>query len=82
MVTFLGVNGHGFSATEADVVAEILALADGRRSEDALTDWIRQHRSSGGNAGGPAAGLVRALAHLLPRLIPANWSRADCISEK
>ena len=45
MVTFLGVNGHDFSATEADVVTEILALADGSISEEALTGWIRQHRS-------------------------------------
>ena len=45
MVTFLGVNGHDFTATEADVVAEILALADGSVSEEALADWIRQHSS-------------------------------------
>jgi death-on-curing protein len=45
MVTFLGVNGHDFTATEADVVAEILALADGSVSEQALADWIRQHSS-------------------------------------
>ena len=45
MVTFLGVNGHDFSATEAEVVATILALADGSASEEALTDWIRQHCS-------------------------------------
>ena len=45
MVTFLGVDGHDFSATEAEVVAGILALAEGRVSEDALTDWVRQHSS-------------------------------------
>ena len=45
MVTFLGVNGHDFSATDAEVVAEILALADGRVSEEALADWIRRHSS-------------------------------------
>jgi death on curing protein len=45
MVTFLGVNGQGFSATEAEVVAEIVALADGSVSEEALADWIRQHSS-------------------------------------
>lgn len=43
MVTFLGVNGHDFSATDAEVAAEILALADGSVSEDTLADWIRQH---------------------------------------
>jgi len=45
MVTFLGVNNHEFSATEAEVVAEFLALADGGVSEDALADWVRQHSS-------------------------------------
>ena len=43
MVTFLGVNGYAFSATDADVIAEILALAEGSVSEDALADWVRQH---------------------------------------
>jgi death-on-curing protein len=43
MVTFLGINGHELLATDAEVVAEILALADGRVSEDELADWIRQH---------------------------------------
>lgn len=42
-VTFLGVNGSDFTASEADVVAEIVALASGGVSEDALADWIRQH---------------------------------------
>jgi death-on-curing protein len=43
MITFLGLNGHDFSATEAEVVTEILALADGSVSEETLADWIRQH---------------------------------------
>ena len=43
MVTFLGVNGYAFEATEPEVVTEFLALADGRVSEAALADWIRQH---------------------------------------
>jgi len=45
MVTFLGLNGYDFSVTEAEVVTEILALADGRVSEEGLADWIRQHTS-------------------------------------
>ena len=45
MVTFLGVNGLEFSATEADVVTEIVALADGRVSEEALAHWVRRHSS-------------------------------------
>jgi death on curing protein len=43
MVTFLEMNGLEFDATDAEVVAEILALADGRRSEAELTDWVRSH---------------------------------------
>ena len=45
MVTFLGVNGYGFSATDAEVVTEIVALADGTVAEEAMADWIRQHSS-------------------------------------
>ena len=45
MITFLGVNGHEFTATDAEVVAEFLSLAEGRVSEDALAEWIRQHSS-------------------------------------
>jgi death-on-curing protein len=45
MVTFLGINGYDFEATEPEVVTEFLALAAGRVSEAALADWIRQHRA-------------------------------------
>jgi death-on-curing protein len=45
MVTFLGVNDHDFSATEAEVVTEIVALAAGRVTEEALANWIRRHSS-------------------------------------
>lgn len=41
LVTFLGINGLEFDATEADVVTEILMLADGKQSEEQLADWIR-----------------------------------------
>jgi death on curing protein len=43
MVTFLGMNGYDFGATDAEVVTEMLALADGSVSEEALSAWIRQH---------------------------------------
>ena len=43
MVTFLGLNGHDLDAADADVVAAIVALAEGSLSEEALADWIRQH---------------------------------------
>jgi death-on-curing protein len=45
MVTFLGLNGYDFSATDAEVVAEMLALADGAVSEEAFASWIREHSS-------------------------------------
>lgn len=43
--TFLGINGYDLSATDADVVTEILAIADGSESEEALAHWIRHHRT-------------------------------------
>ena len=43
MVTFLGVNGHDLETTDADVIAEMLALADGRAAEEELAAWIRSH---------------------------------------
>jgi death-on-curing protein len=43
IVTFLGINGYDLKATDAEVVTGILALADGRVSEEALADWIRKH---------------------------------------
>ena len=43
MVTFLGMNGHDLEATDPEVIAEMLALAYGRVSEQALASWIRQH---------------------------------------
>ena len=46
IVTFLGINGHDLDATDAEVISEMLALADGRVSEDELAEWIRQHRGT------------------------------------
>jgi death-on-curing protein len=43
MVTFLGINGHDLEATDAEVVTEMLALADRRVSEEELAGWLRQH---------------------------------------
>ena len=43
LVTFLGINGYDLKATDAEVIAEILALADGRVSEETLADWIRKN---------------------------------------
>lgn len=43
IVTFLGMNGYEFHATDEDILTRILMLAAGRVSEDELADWIRQH---------------------------------------
>lgn len=43
IVTFLGINGHDLDATDAEVIDEISALADGRVSEEELRDWIQEH---------------------------------------
>ena len=45
MVTFLGMNGYDLTATDAEVVAEIVALAEGSVSEEALIEWVRRHSS-------------------------------------
>jgi hypothetical protein len=39
MVRFLGLNRHAFD--DAEVVAEIFALADTKVGEEELADWIR-----------------------------------------
>ena len=43
LVTFLGLNGTEFDATDEDVVATMLALAAGTLSEAQLGRWIRKH---------------------------------------
>jgi death-on-curing protein len=43
LATFLGINGHELVATDAEVVAEVLSVADGTSSEDALAEWVRLH---------------------------------------
>lgn len=42
-VAFLGVNGFHFEATDAEVVAEFIALAAGEVDEPELARWIRSH---------------------------------------
>ncbi|MFM5954376.1 MAG: type II toxin-antitoxin system death-on-curing family toxin [Novosphingobium sp.] len=41
--TFLMLNGHALSASDAEVVVAVQALAAGELSEDELADWLRQH---------------------------------------
>lgn len=48
MAVFLGLNGLEFTASEADVVTTIVALASGEIEEDALADWIRLHAARRG----------------------------------
>jgi death on curing protein len=43
MVVFLGLNGWDLEATDAEVVATMLALADGRLSEVELASWLQAH---------------------------------------
>ena len=43
MVTLLGLNDYELTATDEEVVAEIVALPAGTVSENALADWIREH---------------------------------------
>ncbi len=41
--TFLMLNGNALTATDAEVVVAMLALAAGELSEEELADWFRQH---------------------------------------
>jgi death-on-curing protein len=43
MGMFLGLNGLEFTASEAEVVTTMVALASGTLDEDTLDDWIRLH---------------------------------------
>lgn len=41
--TFLVLNGHNLTATDAELVVTFLALAAGELSEGELADWFRDH---------------------------------------
>lgn len=43
MAVFLRLNGLEFTASEAEVVTTIVALAAGELDEETLADWIRLH---------------------------------------
>lgn len=45
--TFLMLNGHALTVTDAELVVAILALAAGDLTEHELADWFRQHLVSG-----------------------------------
>lgn len=46
METFLMLNGHTLTASDAELVVAVLALAAGELSEDELADWVRGHSRS------------------------------------
>jgi death on curing protein len=46
MVTFLELNGFDLTATDVEIVSEMLTLAAGSVSEEALAEWIRQHSAT------------------------------------
>lgn len=52
MVVFLELNGLRVTAEDADVVATMVALADGNVSKEELASWLRDHtiRSRGRGA--------------------------------
>ena len=41
--TFLLLNGHGLTATDAEMVVAFMELAAGTLSEEELADWFRHH---------------------------------------
>jgi len=41
MVTFLGINGYTFEATDAEVLTTFVALAAGEVPEAQLANWVR-----------------------------------------
>lgn len=43
METFLALNGHTLTASDAELVVVVLSLAAGDLSEDELADWLRGH---------------------------------------
>lgn len=45
--TFLVLNGCMLTASDAELVVAMVALAAGELEEDALADWFRQHLSDG-----------------------------------
>lgn len=45
IATFLGINECDLAVTDGEVVTEMLALAAGHVSEEALAIWIRAHLS-------------------------------------
>ena len=50
--TFLMLNGWRLTASDAELVVAIVALAAGELSEGELADWFRQHLSPAATARG------------------------------
>ena len=47
METFVVLNGSALTATDAELVVAIQALAAGELGEDELAEWLRDHLASG-----------------------------------
>jgi death-on-curing protein len=45
--TFLVLNGHRLTATDAEMVVAFLALAAGELSEEEMADWFRERTTAG-----------------------------------
>lgn len=43
MYVFLGLNGKEIEAEEPEVVELMIAIADARRSERKIANWLRRH---------------------------------------
>lgn len=52
MVIFLELNGLAFNPEEAEVVAVMLALAEGKLSEKELATWVQAHSTKSRGRGG------------------------------
>ena len=46
METFLVLNGYALTASDAELVVAVLALAAGELSENELAQWLRDHSTS------------------------------------
>ncbi len=61
---FLARNGWRFTATQVEVVETMVALADRRLDETALTEWLREHSTA-----------ARGKTSRVPRARPSTTSK-------
>jgi death-on-curing protein len=53
MRTFLKLNGHDLAASQEEKYRTVLALADGRLSEEEFAEWVRAHLAQALSAPSP-----------------------------